>query len=185
MPVFRKCPGTAGGRGPGTSEPDFCATPRRLDRMSAGQTGHFHRTNGTRPRDGCDPTVEVSHRISFCLLVFLLRSADTKNTDTLALLARSPTRKRFPHSAVYECLKAFFRHARVFKTHRHAVYQCLKKPPTFFRHASVSKHVRFDTRVPVFKTRVFAHLSFSPRLRSFKKGLADRGGWRKEIPPTP
>ena len=28
---------------------------------------------------------------------------------------------------VYECLKAFFRHASVFKTHRHAVYQCFKE----------------------------------------------------------
>ena len=37
------------------------------------------------------------------------------------------------------CLKALFPHASVLKTHRHAVYQCLKKPPTFFRHASVFK----------------------------------------------
>ena len=26
-----------------------------------------------------------------------------------AFLARTPTRKRYPHSTVYECLKAFFR----------------------------------------------------------------------------
>ena len=44
----------------------------------------------------------------------------------LAFLARTPTRKRFPHCTVYECLKAFFRHASVFKTHRHAVYHCLE-----------------------------------------------------------
>ena len=25
----------------------------------------------------------------------------------------------------------------------------------------------------------------SPRVRGFEKGLADRGGWRKEIPPIP
>ena len=40
---------------------------------------------------------------------------------------------------VYECLEAFFRHASVFKTRRHAVYQCLKKPPIFFRRARVFK----------------------------------------------
>ena len=32
----------------------------RLDRASAGQTGHFHGTNGTHPRDGCSPEVVVS-----------------------------------------------------------------------------------------------------------------------------
>ena len=36
--------------------------------MSVGQTGHFHGTKGTRPRDGCDPTVEVSRQISLLLL---------------------------------------------------------------------------------------------------------------------
>ena len=41
-----------------------------------------------------------------------LRRADTPNPDMLAFLARTPTRKRFPHSTVYECLKAFSRHAR-------------------------------------------------------------------------
>ena len=46
-----------------------------------------------------------------------------------AFLARTPTRKRFPHSTVHECLKAFFRHASVFKTHRHAVYHCLQRGP--------------------------------------------------------
>ena len=51
-------------------------------------------------------------------------------------VAERTRNKRFPHSTVYECLKACFRNAR-FLTHRHAAYQCLKKPPTFFRHASV------------------------------------------------
>ena len=47
----------------------FCLLPtHRLDRMSPGQTGHFHRTNGTRPRDGCGPEVGVSRQISLCLL---------------------------------------------------------------------------------------------------------------------
>ena len=39
--------------------------------------------------------------------------------------------------------------------HRHAVYHCLKAVQKPFRHASV-----FNTRVSVFKTPVFAHLSF-------------------------
>ena len=67
-----------------------------------------------------------------------IRSARISLNNTLAFLARTPTRKRFPHSTVYECLTAFFGHACVSKTHRHAVYPCLKKPPIFFfRHASV------------------------------------------------
>ena len=45
--------------GPGTSRPDLCVIiviPHRLDSMSTtGQTGHFHRTNGARPRNGCSP----------------------------------------------------------------------------------------------------------------------------------
>ena len=36
----------------GTSRPDFYADSHTLDRMSDRQTGHFHRTNGTRPQDG-------------------------------------------------------------------------------------------------------------------------------------
>ena len=36
-----------------------CVIPHRLDRMSPGQTGHFHRTKGTCPRDGCGPEVGV------------------------------------------------------------------------------------------------------------------------------
>ena len=39
---------------------ELCVVPYRLDRMSAGQTGRFHWTHGTRPRDGCGPEVEVS-----------------------------------------------------------------------------------------------------------------------------
>ena len=89
-----------------------------------------------------------------------LRRADTQNPDTLAFSARTLTRKRFPHSIAYECLKAFFRHARVFQTHRHAVYQCVKKPPTYFRHASLFKTLAFRHARVRFKTRVFAHLRF-------------------------
>ena len=54
------------------------------------------------------------------------------------------------------CLKACFRQAKRFKTHRHAVYQCLKKPPIFFRHASVfKKNARFDTLACPFLKRAF------------------------------
>ena len=59
----------------------------------------------------------------------------------------------------YESLKKCFRHASVYETHRHAVYHCLKEVQKPFRHASVWKKVRFDPRVSVFETRVFAHLS--------------------------
>ena len=55
------------GASPGTSStsrPDFCVIPHRLDRMSAGETGHLYGTNGTRARDGCDAKVEVSRQIS-------------------------------------------------------------------------------------------------------------------------
>ena len=54
-----------------------------------------------------------------------------------------------------ECLKAFFRHASVFKTHRHAVFQCLKKPPTSFRHTSVFKTC-VSTRECPFLKRAFS-----------------------------
>ena len=48
------------------------------------------------------------------------------------------------HSA-YECLQAFFRHASMFKTHRHAIYHCLKEVQKPFRHASIFK-TRVSTR---------------------------------------
>ena len=47
------------------------------------------------------------------------------------------------------CLKAFFRHASVFKTHRHAVYHCLKEVQEPFRHASAFK-TRVSTRACPF-----------------------------------
>ena len=53
--------------------------------------------------------------------------------------------QRFPHSTVYKCLKVFF-DTRVFKAYRYAVYQCLKKPPTFFDTLALW---RFDTHVSV------------------------------------
>ena len=40
-----KCPRDGLGANPGTSgtsRPDLCVIPRRLDRMSAGQSGHVH-----------------------------------------------------------------------------------------------------------------------------------------------
>ena len=43
--------------------------------MSAGQTEHFHGTNGTRPRDGGGPEVGVSRMfIGFFLFPILGRS---------------------------------------------------------------------------------------------------------------
>ena len=69
-----------------------------------------------------------------------LRRADTQTPTRHSVFSTStPTRKRFPHSTVYKCLKAFFRHASVFKTHRHAVYHCLKEVQKPFRRASVCK----------------------------------------------
>ena len=69
----QKWPGDGLGASPetsGTSRPDSCAIPHRLDRMSAGQTGHFHGTNGTHSWDGGGPEVGVPRRISLCLSVF-------------------------------------------------------------------------------------------------------------------
>ena len=69
----RKHPGTVWGRAlehPRTSQPDLCVTPHKLDRMSPGQPGHFHGTNGTRPRDDCGPEVGVSRRISLYVYCF-------------------------------------------------------------------------------------------------------------------
>ena len=40
--------------------------------MSAGQMGHLHGTDGTRPRDGWDPKGDVSCQISLCLFFFSL-----------------------------------------------------------------------------------------------------------------
>ena len=57
-------------------------------------------------------------------LVFLIFST---HSDTQAV----------PHSTLHECLKALFRHPSGFKTHRHAVYHCLKQVQKLFRHASV------------------------------------------------
>ena len=83
-----------------------------------------------------------------------LRRADTQTpTRHSAFSTSTPIRERFPHSTAYECLKAFFRHASVFKTHRHAVYQCLKKPPTFFRHASVFETLVSTRACPFLNAR--------------------------------
>ena len=57
----------------------------------------------------------------------------------------------------------------VFKTHPHAVYQCLKKPPTFLRHASVFEtHV--STRSCLFLKRAFFCPSKIPGLGSGMSG---------------
>ena len=54
--------------------------------------------------------------------------------------------------------KGIFRHASVFKMHRHAVYHCLKRSKNHFDTLAFVKRSRFDTRVSVFKMRVFPHL---------------------------
>ena len=47
------------------------------------------------------------------------------------------------HWAVYKLMfKGIFFDTCVFKTHRRAVYQCLKKPSALFRHASVFLNTR-------------------------------------------
>ena len=58
-------------------------------------------------------------------------------------------------STVYECLMALFRHDSVFRTHRHAVYYCLKGVQKPFRHASVFK-TRVLTRACPFLKRAFS-----------------------------
>ena len=54
--MLRKCPGDSLGASPagrlGRPKLDLCVIPHRLDRMSAGQTGHFRGTNEACPRDG-------------------------------------------------------------------------------------------------------------------------------------
>ena len=56
------------GSSPGTSgisRPDLCNSTQ-IGQMSAGQTGHFNGTNGTRLRDGCGPKVEVPRQNYSC-----------------------------------------------------------------------------------------------------------------------
>ena len=84
-----------------------------------------------------------------------LRRADTQTPTRWRFLARTPTRKRFPLSTVHECLKALFRHASVFKTHRYAVCHCLKEVQKPLRHASVFK-ARVSTRACLFLERSFS-----------------------------
>ena len=95
--------------------PDLCVIPHRLDRISAGQTGHSHRTNGTRPQDGCNPNVGVSRRISLCLLFFLsngtlqcrvTRKASFLTWQKVPFPHRSgvPTAARIAHRALADIL---------------------------------------------------------------------------------
>ena len=61
-----RCPedGLGANRGTsGTSRPNLRAVPRRLDRVSARQMGHFHGSNEARPRDGCGPEVGVRKHV--------------------------------------------------------------------------------------------------------------------------
>ena len=47
----------------------------------------------------------------------------------VAFLGRTPTRKRFPHSAPYEYLNAFLRHARVYFVPTRSLPMIKVKPP--------------------------------------------------------
>ena len=70
----------------------------------------------------------------------------------------TPTRKRFPHSTVYDSVyKHIFDTLAFLKTHRHAVYHCLKEVQKPFRHASSSVlKTRISTRACLFLKRAFA-----------------------------
>ena len=89
-----------------------------------------------------------------------LRRADTQTPTRWCVLSTHSDTQAVPAiHCIRICLKAFFRHASVFKTHRHAVYHCLKEVQKPFRHANVFKTLAFrHASVSVFKMRVFAHL---------------------------
>ena len=55
-----RAPGTSG-----TFQPDLCVNLHTLDTTSV---GHLHGTHGTRPRDGCNPNVEVCRHMSLFLV---------------------------------------------------------------------------------------------------------------------
>ena len=84
-----------------------------------------------------------------------LEGPTRKPRHATAFLARTPTRKRFP---AFHCIRMFkgilSRHAR-FKTHRLAVYHCLKEVQKPFRHPSVFK-TRVSTRACPFLKRAFS-----------------------------
>ena len=62
--------------------------------------------------------------------------------------------------------KGIFSTCAFLKTHRHAAYQCLKKPPTCFRHARFFK-TRVSTRAcPFFKSEVWK--------RGWQEGVGDQ-----------
>ena len=61
--------------------------------------------------------------------------ATFRRRDKKQCLARTPTRKRWLHSTVYECLKAFLRHTSIF----------LKRSDTMSTNAQRSLRQCFDT----------------------------------------
>ena len=74
-------------------------------------------------------------------------------------------------------------------THRHAVYQCLKKPPTFFRHARVSKtrafrHARVRFLNARFRPSKARHSRAGSGCANWMRGLTARRGWPKELVVT-
>ena len=75
-----------------------------------------------------------------------LRRADTQTPTRHSVFSTHSDTQAVPaFHCIWLCLKAFFRHASVFKMHRHAVYHCLKE---------VQKP-RFD--MLVFLKRAFRH----------------------------
>ena len=71
--------------------------------------------------------------------VFGLEVPTRKPRHASVFSTHSDTRTVPAFHCIRLCLKAFFRRASVFKTHRHAVYHCLKEIQKPFRHASVFK----------------------------------------------
>ena len=86
-------------RDPGRRELIY-VIPHRFDRMSAGQTGHFHGTNRTCPRDGCSPEVGVSRRISLSLLVLLFLLTCCGLHESYVMSRSSVPRRSFMHVVV-------------------------------------------------------------------------------------
>ena len=112
--------------------------------------GDFYRIPAKSPKSSvdktyraCEPKDQTLRRIR--TLHLQERRADTQTpTRNNVFSTHSDTQAVPAFHCIRLCLKAVFRHARVFKTHRHAVYHCLKE---------VQNH--FNTRV--FLKRAFRH----------------------------
>ena len=78
-----------------------------------------------------------------------------RHASVLNFSTSTPTRKRFPHSTVHECLKAFFQHASVFKRTDalSTIALLIKEVQKPFRHASVLKRAFQHARVRLLNPR--------------------------------